>query len=505
MKEHIIIIGGGLGGLFTGAILAKEGYRITIFEKNKIIGGGLQSFKRRGHVFDTGMHILGGFRKNGSIRKLCTYLDIWDDLNIADVDSNCMDSIFFLSDKKKYEIAEGKENFIDSLAKEFPHERENLSNYVNAMYELSEEVDFFYLRKGKDELFAHSEEFLLSADKFIAKYIKDNKLRDILGYMNPMYAGVANHTPAYMHALINVLYINGPGRFVGGSQQLADSLAKIIQNAGGSIYSDNSVKYIEVDNKEIKYIIDNNNQKHVADKYISAIHPCSLLSLMKEDAFPRSYRTRLREIPNTYSAFTVYIIFKENTFKYINHTCYCQDDYGIIWNYGNEDIKWPQGFMYMTPPEEKQGIYANKLTITSPMSFEYTKKWENSQTGQRGKDYEDWKKECAEKLISKLEIIYPNFRNCIEHIYTASPLTIRDYYNIKEGSMYGYRKDSENITLSQVPIYTKIRNLFLTGQNINLHGICGVPLTAINTAEAIVGENIIVDKINKKYNKYEQD
>ena len=71
--------------------------------------------------------------------------------------------------------------------------------------------------------------------------------------------------------------------------------------------------------------------------------------------------------------------------------------------------------------------------------------------------------------------------------------------------MYGYRKDSENITLSQVPIYTKIRNLFLTGQNINLHGICGVPLTAINTAEAIVGENIIVDKINKKYNEYEQD
>ena len=65
--------------------------------------------------------------------------------------------------------------------------------------------------------------------------------------------------------------------------------------------------------------------------------------------------------------------------------------------------------------------------------------------------------------------------------------------------MYGYRKDCENITLSQVPIYTKIKNLYLTGQNINLHGICGVPLTAINTAEAIVGENIIVNKINNKY------
>ena len=51
--------------------------------------------------------------------------------------------------------------------------------------------------------------------------------------------------------------------------------------------------------------------------------------------------------------------------------------------------------------------------------------------------------------------------------------------------------------LSQVPIYTKVKNLLLTGQNINLHGICGVPLTAINTVEAIIGENKIVDQLTK--------
>ena len=50
--------------------------------------------------------------------------------------------------------------------------------------------------------------------------------------------------------------------------------------------------------------------------------------------------------------------------------------------------------------------------------------------------------------------------------------------------------------LSQIPLYTKVRNLFLTGQNINLHGICGVPLTAINTAEAIMGEKVLVERIN---------
>lgn len=64
--------------------------------------------------------------------------------------------------------------------------------------------------------------------------------------------------------------------------------------------------------------------------------------------------------------------------------------------------------------------------------------------------------------------------------------------------MYGFLKDCEQMTLSQVPIYTKIKNLLLTGQNISLHGICGVPLTSINTAEAILGENTIIDRMNKQ-------
>ena len=57
--------------------------------------------------------------------------------------------------------------------------------------------------------------------------------------------------------------------------------------------------------------------------------------------------------------------------------------------------------------------------------------------------------------------------------------------------------DCNNLLQSQMPIVTKVKNLLLTGQNVNLHGICGVPLTAIETAEAIVGRNVILRKINK--------
>ena len=94
-----------------------------------------------------------------------------------------------------------------------------------------------------------------------------------------------------------------------------------------------------------------------------------------------------------------------------------------------------------------------------------------------------------------MEMLYPDFRRAVKHVYTATPLTIRDYYHTKNGALYGYAKDCDNILLSQIPVFTKVHNLYLTGQCVGLHGICGVPLSAILTAEAIVGANQIMKKL----------
>lgn len=497
MDNSIIIIGGGLGGLFTGALLAKEGCRVTVFEKNRTVGGGLQTFVRDGELFETGMHVLGGFREGGSIYKICNYLGILDKLNLRDVDAENMDTITYLSDGMIYRIAEGRDGFIRSFAGYFPNQEENIRRYVNALYELTEEVDFFYLRTGSDALFSHSEQFLCPADEFVSRFVTDGRLRDLLCYMNPMYGGVKGHTPAYIHALINVLYINGASRFVDGSRQLADALCDVIEKHGGKVLRDTAVRRFEVRERSVLYVETSRDERYEADRYISAIHPCSLLRLMDDMALPRSYRMRLDSIPNTYSAFTVYLTLKRNSFPYINHTCYCQDDYGMVWSYGlKDDGSWPHGFMYMTPPVTNQGQYSRKLIITTPMSFDEVRQWEQTSVGRRGHAYLQWKKERAQRLIDKMQRLYPDLKDCIERIHSSSPLTIRDYYNVKDGSMYGFRKDCTNIALSQVPVYTKISNLLLTGQNINLHGICGVPLTAVNTAEAILGVNYLINKIN---------
>ena len=113
--QQVIIIGAGLGGLFTAALLAKEGFRVTVLEKNATIGGGLQNFSRFGVSFDTGMHVIGGMQPGGNIRRICEYLGIADKIRLRDVDDDCTDSLFFAEDHATYRIAKGREGFVGSL------------------------------------------------------------------------------------------------------------------------------------------------------------------------------------------------------------------------------------------------------------------------------------------------------------------------------------------------------------------------------------------------------
>jgi all-trans-retinol 13,14-reductase len=496
--KKVIIIGGGLGGLFTGAILAKEGFDVTVLEKNSTIGGGLQTFKRFGESFDTGMHVIGGMQPGGCIRRICSYLGIMDKVEIKEVDDECSDYLYFAEDRASYRLGKGKELFYQSLVRNFPEDAADIKQYINAVFALTDQIDLLNLRpsNGIMNLFAYSDDYLLSADGFIAKYVKNKKLASVLAYLNPLYGGRGNQTPAYIHAIISTLYINGTTRFVGGSNLFANLLRDVIIENGGHVQTNNGVEWIEVNNRHVEFVRTVKGEMHTADYYISDIHPCSLFKLVPEKTFPKPFRKRLNELPNAYSAFSVFIKLKENSFPYINHTEYYMTKYDDIWKFGRTDTQWPLGFLFMTPPERNQGKYANKAIITAPMSFEEVREWEATSWGHRTKGYEVWKERKADELFHLVEEIHPGFRDCVIGVNTASPLTIRDFYAAKDGTLCGFSKDYSNIVASQVPVVTKIDNLLLTGQNNNLHGFCGVPLTAINTCEAILGINYIINKIN---------
>ena len=78
----IVIIGSGVGGLVCGDILSKEGYSVCIIEKNKQIGGCLQTYARDKIVFDSGVHYLGGLNKGQNLYQLFKYLGLMEKLKL---------------------------------------------------------------------------------------------------------------------------------------------------------------------------------------------------------------------------------------------------------------------------------------------------------------------------------------------------------------------------------------------------------------------------------------
>ncbi len=365
-----VIIGGGLGGLFTGALLAKEGQRVTVIEKNRHIGGGLQSFNKHGVSFDSGMHLLGAIRHGDSIYRICRYLGIMDKLHIENINDEVMDEIHYISDNKTYKVPSGKKNFISFFQHLFPEDATGIEAYVNRLYKIVDEIDFFYLRTANEKIYSHDEMFYWAADEIVNHYISNPKLRDVISYMNPMFGGVAGHTPGYISALINVLYINGASRFAGSSQQMAEALAEVIRSAGGEVVAGDAVTKVEISGRQMIGVVTESGHRYMADNFVCAIHPERFLHLTDSKMFTKAYRNRIEEAPESYSSFCVYCVFKPQSFPYIDHTCYLQADYGKVWHYGEyDDVDWPRGFMYMTPCEENQGEYATKMIINSPMPY----------------------------------------------------------------------------------------------------------------------------------------
>ena len=494
-RKSTVIIGGGLGGLVTGALLAKEGYKVTVLEKNAIVGGGLQTFKRYGVSFPTGMHIFGGFEKGGNLYKLFDYLGIMERLSLQPTDDDAFDVVYVAEDGNTFRFPKSKTKVVEYLSTLFPEEKEDIQAYFDRLFELSEEEDLFYLRESHPYSMANvSDDFTRPYNELIDRYITHPKLKGLLTYLSPLFGGVEGMTPAYLNALLSVLHIAGTFQFAGGSQQMVNALCNVIEETGGRVIANEEVTRIQVENHQVTAVVSKQGNIYHADSYISDVHPDILLRISDEKAFPIAFKKRIAEIPESESCFKVYVKFKDKTFPYLNHANYYLEKYNSHHNQLPED--WPNGLMFVTPPQEHQGDFATTMVIIAPMDYAWVLPWEKTLTGHRGETYEQWKQAMTDKMLDRMTRLYPDFRDCIEFVFASSPLTIRDYYGNKKGSNYGFQKDSNNLMLSQLSVFTKVKNLYLTGQNVNIHGFCGVSLTAIETAEALVGYNTIVRKIN---------
>lgn len=78
MSKKVIIIGAGIAGLTASVYLQRSGFDVTLIEQHSIVGGMCTSWKRKGYLFEGGMHWL-----TGSNPKTAAY-QMWKDIGALD-------------------------------------------------------------------------------------------------------------------------------------------------------------------------------------------------------------------------------------------------------------------------------------------------------------------------------------------------------------------------------------------------------------------------------------
>ncbi|MDR2840885.1 MAG: NAD(P)/FAD-dependent oxidoreductase [Paludibacter sp.] len=492
-KYDVIIAGSGLGGLICGYILAKNGYKIAIFEKNPQIGGCLQTFKRNGVTFDTGMHYIGSMDEGQILHRFFKYLNLLDDVKLSRLDTNGYEVINFAG--KEYRFANGSENFVKTLAEQFPDNEEEIRTYLQQISKIAESSPLYNLHQINSDTFINTQYAMTSVNEFIENITKNPLLQNILAGNMPLYAGVKDKTPIYVMALINNFFIQSAFRIVGGSDSIANSLAKSIETFGGKIFRNAEIDEFLCNETKMTQIRLTNGKMFDADYFISNIHPEPTLAKIHSPLIRTAYRQRISSIENTISNFTLFVKFKENSVKYLNFNYYYYDCKSI-WNTDDYDTEnFPQIYLYMHQAVAENQEFAQSAQIITYMPYAEVSKWDKTTVGKRGADYEQFKKDKAEKIIDKLTERFPDFRSSIEEYYTCSPLTYRDYTGTVAGSMYGILRDKNFPLQTRISQRTKIPNFFFTGQNINSHGILGVTIGAIITSAEIVDANLIINEI----------
>ena len=479
MEFDVVIIGAGLGGLECGYILSKNGMNVCIVEKNTVLGGCLQTFKRGTATFDTGFHYVGAMNDGESLNRLFSYF------NLLELPWKKLDDEFdtIIIDGERYPFMGGHKEFAAALTERFPNQKDNIKHYVDTLKSVGDHI-FDSLNPREDTEFYSTSLFSQSAYKFLTDTITDSRLRDVLCGAS-IKMELSPNLPLYTFAQINDSFIRGAYRLDGGGSLIAEHLAADIEAMGGTIIKGRSVTSIKVnsDGAVDGVIID--GDEFVKSKWvISNAHPSYTVSIIEDTPYIKKvYRTRIQNLKNTVGTFTTNIRLKPDVVPYLNKNLYVYEN-ADMWNY--TPGKTDRMLVHYYRNDKGQGS-SDRLDLITPMAWEEVEKWADKPMGKRGDDYVEFKNKKTEECLRMAEKWVPGLTaDAIDRIFTSTPLTYKLYTNTIDGSSYGIRKDFESPMTTVLTPRTPIKNILLTGQNLNLHGVLGVSMTALFTCREIM-------------------
>ena len=458
--KTVTIIGGGLGGLTSGALLAKDGHKVTLLEQHNIVGGCATTFKRKGgFTCEVGLHEMDGVYSNPQIKKIFDKLDVYNNVEFVKPDEffsvTTKNSTFIMPDNL-YEAQE-------RLTEKFSYEQKGIEKYFKLIGSVSKELEtlqsvswYHYLLFPL--LFSNILRYRnKTVTEVLDKIIKNDELKLILNTNVQYYNDSPNTLSFLLHSVAQYSYYSGGGWFIkGGSQNLSDYLAKVIRANGGDVITKANV--IACDSKHVTYLHKKEKITLPTDVIISNLSPEQTYKLFQEEY------TETKEIAD--SLLTIYIGFSQNLKEVYGKKPYSNfifDEIDSVNSYNamlKKDIS-DRGFVFVDYSQVD-----SKLTKDASKSFgviclsDFIEEWQDLSEN----DYKIKKQNLLDATLSKLEIYYPHIKELVEYAEVGTAKTVHRYIKTPNGTAYGFKPTPKQFFKLPKVRSDKITNLYFVGQ-----------------------------------------
>jgi len=457
------IIGSGFAGLSAAAILAKNGFDINLYEKNKEIGGRARTFEKEGFVFDMGPSwywMPDVFEKYYNLFGKTTS-DFYDlkklDPGFAVIYGN--NDVFDIPAdfEELCAMFESIESGSGSKLRKFMVEAEykykvGINDLVyQPGLSVTEFLDYKLL-KGVFKLQVFS-----AFSKHVRKYFKDPRLIALIEFPVLFLGAMPKDTPA-LYSLMNFAGLK-QGTFypMGGFGKVIDAFKSIAEAQGVTFHTSQAISNIDV--KEGKaFQIKSPTKSMEVDAIVGAAdyHHIENVLLSKEyRTYPESYWEQKTFAP---SSLIFYLSINKKVSKLKHHNLFFDGDFEKHSYEIYKDKKWPTNPLFYvccpskTDPSVAPDGYEN-IFILMPIAIGL-------------KDNEETRLQYFNLIMDRLESY--TAEKIRENIIFERSYCVNDFindYNAYKGNAYGLAN-----TLFQTAIFKpkirskKVKNLFFAGQ-----------------------------------------
>ena len=477
----VVVIGGGLGGLSAAAILARQGFPVTLVEQHDRPGGYATAFERGAgrFSFDVSLHATSGV-SGGPMREVFEQAGILDKVDMVELPDLCR---IVTPDHDMVWPQRNPEAIIDLLCLAFPGETDGIRGFFDEILGIIDEAmkpfdrdswwDKIFFPITHKRMWAIRNETLADV---LDKYIRDAKLRSLLSVFWGYYGLPPSKLSGFLYAVATASFIRFGGYYVKPrSQDLSYALMGAIEEAGGRVLLETEAVGITMKEGTVSGVELKAGRSIKAKAVISNASVPATMKMLPQEAVssPSSERTikylnKLSTYRPSLSTFIVWLgLNREIRGKVKGYEIFAGENHDPEESY--------QGCLTCDPKRSDIGVTiydnaypgysrpgASTVTVMMLSGYEPWRGFEADYLAGRKEAYLQEKARITEQLIDQAEkLVIPGLREMIEVKESASPLTNLRYTKNPEGAIYGYEQSLDNAYMNRIKTTTPFKGLYL--------------------------------------------